>query len=320
MRRYAVDPPRSTGVPSTCRASLSARPTTAYGRPVRASGVLDEHSPLVGADHLCWVYDDPSSFVHAALRYLAEGVAHGERLLCIGDGLDDELRAAGEPFGSIDELVAEGMLSFQSVGDTYVDGGPVSPADQWAFYDAAVRAARAAGYRGLRVVAEITALARSASGRAGLVAWEHLADEYIASGSGMVAMCAYDRGALDAEAVADVTAVHPQVHAPLDPPSFRIWFDGSHVAIAGMVDTFGAARLARVLAASPVTGPTAVLDLSGLEVVDVGGCRTLAAWARSLADRGIRLRVQGAPRAVVRIWRLLGMDGPAPVTFAGAVG
>jgi hypothetical protein len=27
-----------------------------------------------------------------------------------------------------------------------------------------------------------------------------------------------------------------------------------------------------------------------------------------------------APRAVVRIWRLLGLDGPAPVTFTEAVG
>jgi anti-anti-sigma regulatory factor len=281
--------------------------------------VLDERTSLAGADHLCWVYDDPASFVDAAQRYLAEGLARRERLLCVGDGLDVELRAAGETFGSIDALVAEGTLAFQRVGEAFVGGRPMNPADQWAFYDAAVRAARAAGYRGLRVVAEITALASSAAGRTGMVEWEHLADGYIASGSGMVAMCAYRRGALDADAVADVTAVHPQVHAPLDPPSFRIWFDASHVAVAGTVDTFGAARLARVLSTTRVAGPTAVLDLSELEIVDAAGCRTLAGWARSLADRGIRLRIQGAPRAVVRIWRLLGMDGPAPATFAGAV-
>jgi ABC-type transporter Mla MlaB component len=285
---------------------------------VRASGVLDEHNPLSGADHLCWVYDDPDSFVDAAQRYLAEGLARRERLLCVADGLDGELRAAGEQFGSIDDLVARGALGFQAIGTPY-DAGPVTPADQWAFFDAAVREARAAGFRGLRVVAEITALARTDAGRAALLEWEHVADEFIASGSGMVAMCAYHRGALDADAVADVTAVHPQVHAPLDPPSFRIWFDDAHIALAGTVDTFCADRLARILATSPVDGPTAVLDLSGLEVVDVAGCRTLAAWARSLAGRGSRLRIQGPPRAVVRIWRLLAMDGPAPVTFSEAV-
>jgi ABC-type transporter Mla MlaB component len=109
------------------------------------------------------------------------------------------------------------------------------------------------------------------------------------------------------------------VHAPLDRPSFRIWFDDTHVVLSGTVDTFAADRLARVLAASPVPGRTAVLDLSRLETVDVAGCRALAAWARALAGRGVRLRIQSAPRSVVRIWRLLGMDGPAPVTFAGAV-
>jgi ABC-type transporter Mla MlaB component len=132
-------------------------------------------------------------------------------------------------------------------------------------------------------------------------------------------MCAYRRGALHARAVADVAAVHPQVHAPLDTPSFRIWFDGARIVLAGAVDTFGAERLARVLATSPVDGPAAVLDLSRLEVVDVAGCRTLAAWARALAGRGVRLRVEGAPRCLLRIWQLLGMDGPARVTFAEAV-
>jgi anti-anti-sigma regulatory factor len=278
--------------------------------------VLDEHDPLSAADHVCWVYDDPSSFAGAAERFLADGLARGQRLLCVSDELEADLRVAGEPFGSLDDLVAAGALRFAHVGDAYADGEPVCPAGQWAFYDAAVREARADGFTGLRVVADVTPLARTDGGRTELVRWEHLADGYIASGSGMVALCAYRRGALDAEAVADVAAVHPLVHAPLDRPSFRIWSDDTSVVLAGTVDTFGAGRLGRVLAASPVAGPTAVLDLSGLDVVDVAGCRTLAAWARSLADRGVRLRVQGAPRACVRIWRLLGMDEQAPVTFA----
>jgi anti-anti-sigma regulatory factor len=285
---------------------------------VRDAGVLDEHDPLTDVDHLCWVYDAPATFVEAAQRYLAVGLARGERLLCVGDGMAAHLRAAGEPFGSLDDLVARGALSFAEVRNAYVDGGTLSPMEQRAFYDAAVRNAHDAGFTGLRVVAELTTLA-TVSDRAGLVQWEHLADEFIASGSGMVAMCAYRRGALDAGAVADVAAVHPQVHAPVDPPSFRVWFDGTRMAVAGTVDTFAADRLARVLATSPVSGPTAVLDLSELEVVDVAGCRALAAWAHALAGRGVRLRLEGAPRAVGRIWRLLGLDGSVPVTFAEAV-
>jgi ABC-type transporter Mla MlaB component len=285
---------------------------------VRTSGVLDERDPLAGADHVCWVYEDPASFVDAAVRYLGDGIARGERLLCLGDDMAADLRAAGEPFGSLDDLVAGGALRVDSVADAHVDG-PLSPADQWAFYDAAVRDARAAGFTGLRVVADVTPLARTASGRAELIQWEQMADVFIGSGSGMVALCAYRRDALDAGAVADLTAVHPQVHAPLDPPSFRIWFEGTRVALAGVVDTFAADRLARILAGFPLCGSAAVLDLSRLEVADVAGCRALASWARTLAERGIRLHVEDAPSSVVRIWRLLGMRPPEPLVPTEAV-
>ncbi len=286
---------------------------------MRFTGVLAERDVLAGADHLCWVYEDPASLADATRRYLAEGLARGDRLLCVGDGMAAGLRAAGGPFGSIDDLVARGALSFESTGDAYADAAPMCPRDQWAFYDEAVRAARGAGFRGLRVVADVTALATTAPGRARLVEWEHIADEYIASGAGMVAMCAYHRGALDPDAVADVTAVHPQVHAPLDPPSFRVWFDDDVVHLAGTVDTFGASRLARVLEFPAVPAAPAVLDLSGLEVVDVAGCRTLARWASDAARSGQRPVLRGAPRAARWIWRLLGLDHTAPVTFTGPV-
>ena len=286
---------------------------------MRLTGVLAERDAFAGADHLCWVYDDPASFAEATHRYLAEGLAQGDRLLCVGDGMAAELRAAGEPFGAIDDLVARGALSFEDTGDAYADGEPMRPRDQWAFYDEAVRSAQAAGFRGLRVVADVTVLATTAAGRARLVEWEHIADEYIASGAGMAAMCAYHRPELDPDAVADVTAVHPQVHAPLDPPSFRVWFDDDVVHLAGTVDTFGAARLARVLDSPAVPSAPAVLDLSGLEVLDVAGCRTLARWAADASRAGQRPQLRGAPRAARRIWRLLGLDDTAPVTFTEPV-
>jgi ABC-type transporter Mla MlaB component len=262
------------------------------------------------------VYDDPASFADAAQRFLAEGLARGERLLCVGDGLADDLRAAGEPFGSLADLQARGALTFAPVAGTYADGHVIRADEQRAFYEAAVRRARDAGFRGLRVVAEVTPLAAGDPGRAALVRWEHVADEFIASGAGMVALCAYRRGDLTEDAVADVAAVHPLVHAPLDPPSFRLWFDGRRAALAGTVDTFAADRLAGVLAGTPAAGPVVALDLSGLEVVDAAGARALARWAEALTDRGTAVHLPGAPSGLVRIWSLLGLAERAPVTFA----
>jgi ABC-type transporter Mla MlaB component len=287
---------------------------------VRVSGLLDESSAratdIARADHLCWVYDDPASLAEGAQRFLAEGLARSERLLCVGDGLAEGFRAAGEPFGPLDELVGLGRLAFRPVSGTYARGEVLQPAEQRASFAAAVQQARAAGYRGLRVVADVTALAAgSEAGRAALVHWEHVADEYIASGAGLVAMCAYQRGALAPEAVADVAAVHPQVRAPHDRPAFRIWFDGGSAALAGTVDTSGADRLARVLAASPVPGRTVALDLSGVEVIDAAGARTLARWARALAVGGVAVALRRAPHALVRIWDLLDLQVGASVSF-----
>ena len=77
-----------------------------------------------------------------------------------------------------------------------------------AFYDAATRRALATGYTGLRVVAEVSALAADPRPRLELVRWEHLADGYVVQGSGFTAMCVY-RSDLPAEALADVAVVAP---------------------------------------------------------------------------------------------------------------
>jgi anti-anti-sigma regulatory factor len=105
------------------------------------------------------------------------------------------------------------------------------------------------------------------------------------------------------------------VHARAGGPPFRIWFDGDTVVLAGALDTFGAERLHRVLAGSPVAGPAVVADLGRVDFVDVGGCRELARWARELADRSIRLELVGTSRVFRRMWQALGFDEYVDVPF-----
>jgi ABC-type transporter Mla MlaB component len=287
---------------------------------VRTSGVVGDQDAPTGADHLCWVDDDPARLVEAVHEFLAEGLRRRERLLCVGSGLADELRSAGEPFGSLDggldDLVDRGTLAFEDLAATYTDGEPVRPDEQRAYYVEAVGRAREDGYRGVRVVADVSGLARTPAERAELLRWEQLADEFIASGGGLVAMCVYRRATLDAEALADVTAVHPSVRSPRDVPAFRVWFDEDRVVLAGTVDTFSADRLSAVLAGSPARGPVVGLDLRQLELADVAGCRALAGWGAQLAEQGRLLDLVGAPRVVQRAWQLLGLSSRARVTFS----
>jgi anti-anti-sigma regulatory factor len=281
---------------------------------VRAAGLLTDPAGVVQADHVCWVYDDDEDFADVARRYLEEGLARGERLLYIGEPHPADLATDDGPLADVDGLIARGALQVLDLRTGYQSSGSFTPAEQLAFYEAATADARAAGYTGLCVVAEISGLAADPVRRPDLVRWEHLADEFMGSGSGMRALCAY-RSDLGREALTDVASVHPLVHDDAGGPPFRAWFEGEAIALGGALDTFGADRLEQVLTGTHVDRPVVTLDLSGVEFVDVGGARAIARWARLLQDRGSALELTGTSRVFRRMWRILDFDACAEVSF-----
>ena len=145
--------------------------------------------------------------------------------------------------------------------------------------------------------------------------WEHLADDFMAGGSGMSALCAYRRSRLADEIVGTVAAVHPLVHPDNGPPPFRLFFDSSGaLVLAGTVDSFVADRLARVLSTTHLQSGEVRLDVSRLEFIDTRGCWVLAAWGRRLGEDEARLVLTGASRIFRRVWQVLGFDALPNVT------
>ncbi|MDP5181972.1 MEDS domain-containing protein [Blastococcus sp. BMG 814] len=284
---------------------------------MRVHGPVREVPPPRARDHVCWVFRGEEELDAAVLAFARGGLDRGERLLGVGDRVVAAVRRGGASLGDVAALAAAGTLQLLSLEDAYAATGAFSAEQQRAFYARATRDARAEGYRGLRVLADVSGLAEDPGARAELARWEHVADEYIARGPGMSAMCLYD-GALPAAALDAVTAVHPQVHAPGPPPAFQVYFDRHRVALVGDVDSVGAERLARVLATSPVEGGTCTPELSGLGFADVAGCRAIARWLRTLAGTGVRVELRDAPPLVRRAWPLLGLDRWAPVAFTTA--
>jgi ABC-type transporter Mla MlaB component len=281
---------------------------------VRAAGLLTDPAGAAQADHVCWVYEDDEDFVDVARRYLEAGLARGERLLYVGEPHPAALRTDDGPLADVDGLIARGALRVLDLRSGYQGTGTFTPDEQLAFYDSAVAEARAAGYSGLCVVAEVSGLAADPVRRPDLVRWEHLADEFIGSGSGLRALCAY-RGDLGREALIDVASVHPQVHDDAGSPPFRAWFEGEAIVLVGALDTFGADRLEQVLTGTHVDWPVVTLDLSGVEFIDVGGCRAIAHWARRLQDTDCLLELAGASRVFRKMWRILAFDDYAAVSF-----
>jgi ABC-type transporter Mla MlaB component len=287
---------------------------------VRASGSLRAVPAAGRADHLCWVHggDDDAAFDDAVRAFLAGGLARGERLLIVGERTIDGARAEAGPLTGVDRLVADGTLRLMTLAEAYAATGSFSAERQLEFYDGATRRALAEGYAGLRVVAELTALAEHPQRHSELLRWEHLADRYMVEGPGMTAMCAY-RGDLPPAALADVTSVHPAASAPTGMPQFRLFFDDDRLVLAGSIDVSEADRLARLLAGSR-PGPALLLDLSRLGFVDVAGCRVIARWAGDLCGHGVAVEIRGASRLFRRVWDLLELSAVASVTFAETSG
>jgi anti-anti-sigma factor len=293
-----------------------------YRGSVRASGLLSEPAGVEDADHVCWAYRDDAAFEEAAVRFLRAGLDRGERLMWVGDGAAERLRHAGGEMGHVDQLTARGALELVPVADGYATAGPFSPQDQLAFYDARTRQARTDGYTGLRVVAEVTALASDAEHSTAFLQWEHLADDFVASGAGFSAFCAYSVADLPAQVVGDAVAVHPVASVPGVPPAFRLWFEpdeqGQRIAVAGEVDVVGADRFRRLVDSTHVDTPVLTLDLSRVTFIDLAGARAVAAVGRAVAAGGGRVVVEGASRLFRRIWGVIGFADVAGVSFGEA--
>ena len=108
-----------------------------------AAGEATVVRPTGVGRHLCWAFTDRAGFLDRARAFLAEGRAAGEQRRLVGADL------------------------------TGLDRFPALPVFDPA---AAMAAALAAGFTGLRVVVDATPLVRSPSSRADFAAYEHLVD------------------------------------------------------------------------------------------------------------------------------------------------
>jgi anti-anti-sigma factor len=295
-------------------------PRALYRGGVRASGLLNEPAGVEDADHVCWAYEDDASFEEAAVRFLRAGLDRGERLMWVGDGAEERLRRAGGALADVEQLRARGALDLIPLSSVYAPTGSFSLPEQLAFYGGRTDQARADGYSGLRVVAEVTDLATNARHSSDFLRWEHLGDDLAASGVGFSALCAYRAADVDDDVLADAAALHPVSSVPGAAPAFQLWFEqderGQRMAVSGEIDVVGADRFRRLLDSTHVDTPVLTLDMSRVAFIDLAGARAVAEVGRAVTARGGRLVLEGASRLFRRIWRILGFADVAEVSFA----
>ncbi|MDQ1695313.1 MAG: hypothetical protein QOJ03_666 [Frankiaceae bacterium] len=267
------------------------------------------------SDHVCWAYEDARDFSRPALRWLADGVALGQRLIYVSGRSRERMRRDVAPLPDVADLLKRGTLQLVCLEDVYDLSAPMVPEEQLATYAAATDHALADGYTGLRVLAEVTDLVADPARRPAHLRWEHLADEFMAA-KPLAAMCAYRREALGDEVIGDLAAVHPLVHAAAASTPFRLYFEAGRMVLSGSVDAFSSDLLARLLAASHVQSREVVLDVGGLDFIDARGVATLADWGGRLRAGKGGLRLVGASPLLRRIWSVLRLDNVAGISLS----
>ncbi len=265
---------------------------------MRAHGCIDSAAGLGSDGHACWGFERQEEFVAAALDFLADGLRYGQRLAYVGAEPIEEQRRCLAPLGDVERMVDSGMLQLFQLGDLYRVGEAVDPEVQIATYMAAVDAALAEGYKGLRVAAEVTDLVSAPQTWAAHLRWESAADRVLAPRS-VSALCGYRRDALPPQLLADLAAVHPAANAAAKAPPFHLFGEDGELVLCGEVDLFSSDALERILDAAAGEGEPASLNLEALEFIDHHG-------VEALARHGCRVR--NAPPVVDRLRRLLELN------------
>lgn len=288
----------------------SAGPGEAANGTVRVAGVVDAPSAQRGG-HLCWSFRDEDAFRANAVRFLAEGLEFGDRLLYTADRPStDDLGADIAGLGDVDALVGQGALVLSPLRSLYATGDGFDPARQLARYRELTESSVRLGYRGVRVAAEATALV-AAAGRRRFVHYELAIDRLMAQVP-MTALCAYDERALGA-AVRELCAVHPQRHVGASSdPGFCLYHGRAGLQLTGEVDISNSELFEFALDAVAETAEDdVVLDAGGLAFIDVRGLSQLDSLAGQLAARGHALTVTAPAPIVRRSCAILGLDSLA---------
>jgi hypothetical protein len=163
-------------------------------------------------DHVCTFYSSREEQIGAAVDFIRDGLASGNRCLYVccdqtPEEFGEELRRAG-----IDTEAerARGALTLVTKSDAHLQDGVFDAARMIELIAAELDVALKNGFEGLRGAGDMTWLLDEAPGAAELLGYEALLN-YFFSNKRAAALCQYDRNRLPAKVLETCLATHPHV-------------------------------------------------------------------------------------------------------------
>jgi ABC-type transporter Mla MlaB component len=267
---------------------------------MRVTGAVDSLRDLGAQDHFCWVHSSADAYRARLAEFLGYGVARGLRPGYAGVASAEKLRA------DLAHLAGGGLLAAQtltviSLEDLVRPGQSPDPGKIIARYAAATEEALAAGYRGLRVGADVTGLVRAPEQQESFASCELLLERY-ASRHPLSAMCSY--GAELSETIRRFASLHPAAATGLAQFQLVAWEDGA-VGLLGEIDVACQAEFEWALKRLQPAEDGLILDLSAVGFIDHRGMLILDEFVQKCS---FQVTVRSLPRSARRLAELLGLN------------
>lgn len=265
-------------------------------------------------DHVCWTFDDDERWLTAATELVREGLAAGQKVLCFTDGRSaDELTAALNGRGAPAAAAAgSGQLLVRSATTTYHAQGRPWAAAMTEAWGREVDLARAEGWPGVRILADMTWAARRAIG-ADRLAWHEAQLNRIFADGYATAVCFYDRRLFIGTELSQITIAHPATTGGGASPDegwkpllrFRHTTEPAGLRLSGQADASNRGALTAVLTGlvDDVPGrPLMTVDVSELTFADGATAHLLVRTARAAPPV---LRLSGCSPGLARLINLV---------------
>jgi anti-anti-sigma regulatory factor len=270
---------------------------------VRGDDLIDHVGGSGSRDHVCWAYDEHEDFTAVARQFLADGYMSGKRLMYCGPVGVDELRSHLDGLEDLIPTPCQDTVLVVPISGTYAGDDVVDAVRQREAFARATDEALAAGFTGLRVVADVSTLVRTPEQVDAFARWEHMIDRYMSTHQ-FSAICAFDRRLVSGETVAAMSCLHPSANTAT---MFRLYaVDEQRTALTGEVDAAVTDLLSTTLDRIDVEvhDGELVVDAHGLAFIDHRGLSALCEYADAL---GVTVVLRRPNQGAARLIEMLGM-------------
>lgn len=266
------------------------------------SDVRSGFEELKPGSHVCWIVDEPATYVSGTQELLRDAAHHGQKPVLFGP---EESSA----------LVELGQLASMAVDPsmTFLGGAKLDRDTMFTHFREHTAMARLEGYSGLRVVADMDWIVATQADIGSIVSFELILGRVVQELEATI-VCAYRASTFGFEAIRSVLSVH-EIDVGGEAPQFRLFAVGGGAwRLSGEVDLAVASTFAAAVALAAGDGDW-IVDVSDLEFIDVAGMRQIAD-ASSISEK--KIRCLGASPKLRRMWELAGFAQSAPsVDFSG---